>query len=237
VAAGVYFGPELFPPDAGEDPEVGEASAAEPPPPPPLIPDTEDALRERAQEWFLTTTRALLRDLPPIPDIWMEGAYLAAPSDFPQVREVWSLYLATVQQARAGDNERYRAGYLRALDDARVEGSDRTLRLAGAVSAFQGQVGARAAHYDRVEALAMAALRGHDVLAEEEGTISYEPATGSPVSGEPVVEAVGRDPNAQALLDQVLEMILTELDGPEGPRQAANVGEWIWDGLLDAVAN
>jgi len=228
AAGGVYFGPELLAPATEDGVEL-------PPPPPPLIPDTEDALRARAQERYLTTTRALLRDLPPIPAEWLQGAYLAAPSEYPQVREAWYLYLTTVRQARAGDNERYRAGYSRALDDARVEGSARTLRLAGAVAAFQGAVGPRAAHYDRVEALITAALRGHDALAEAEGTISYEPASGTPVSGDPVIEAVGRSPDAQSLLDQVLDMILGELNAPSGPGRTANVGEWIWEGILDAV--
>jgi hypothetical protein len=179
----------------------------------------------------------MLRDLPPIPDIWLRGAYLAEPSDYPQVRQAWDTYLTTIRQVRAGDNERYRAGYVRALDDARVDGSARTLRLAGAVSAFQGRVTPRAAHYDRVEALAMAALRGHDALVEAEGTIAYEPATTTPVSGDPVIEAVGRNPTAQALLNQVLDMILAELQAPNGPGRSATVGEWVWNGLLTAVTN
>lgn len=238
VAAGVYFGPELMSTASTTD---GGSTATDsvvlPPPPPPLIPDTEDALRERAQERFLSTTRALLRDLPPIPDVWLSGAYLAAPSDYPEVREVWNQYLTTVRQVRAGDNERYRAGYLRALDDARVEGSARTLRLASAVAAFQSEVAPRAAHYDRVEALIQAALRGHDALVEAEGTIAYEPAATTPVSGDPVIEAVGRNPDAQALLNQVLDMILTELDPPNGPGNVSQLSEWIWNGILAAVTN
>jgi hypothetical protein len=237
VAGGVYFGPQLF--QAVEDGAVstGQDSVVLPPPPPPLIPDTEEALRERAQERYLTTTRALLRDLPPIPDIWLRGAYLAAPSDYPQVREVWDLYLTTIRQVRAGDNERYRAGYNRALDDARVEGSSRPLRLAAAMADFQGAVGPRAAHYDRVEALAMAAIQGHDALVQAEGTIAYEPAATTPVSGDPVIEAVGRNPKAQELLDEVLDVILAQLQAPDGAGRSANVGEWVWSGLLDAVAN
>jgi hypothetical protein len=237
VAGGVYFGPELLAPTTGERTEAPGDSVALPPPPAPLIPDTEESLRGRAQERFLTATRALLRDLPPIPDTWLTGAYLAAPSDYPQVREVWIQYLTTIQQVRGGDNQRYRAGYLRALEDARVGGSARTLRLAGAVAAFQGQVASRAAHYDRVEGLATAALQGHDALVEVEGTIAYEPAASTPISGDPVIEAVGRNPDAQGLLEQVLDMILAGLEGPEGPGQASNVSEWIWEGILEAVTS
>jgi hypothetical protein len=237
VGAGVVFGPRLFQAVEEGARSAGQDSVVLPPPPPPLIPDTEDALRARARERYLTTTRALLRDLPPIPDIWLRGAYLAAPSDYPQVREVWDRYLTTIRQVRAGDNERYRAGYNRALDDARVEGSARTLRLAAAMSDFQGAVGPRAAHYDRAEALALAAIQGHDALVQAEGTIAYEPAATTPVSGDPVIEAVGRNPEAQELLDEVLDVILAQLQAPDGPGRAANVGEWVWSGLLDAVAN
>jgi len=237
VGAGVIFGPRLFQTVEEGARSTGQDSVVLPPPPPPLIPDTEESLRARAQERYLTTTRALLRDLPPIPDIWLRGAYLAAPSDYPQVREVWDQYLTTIRQVRAGDNERYRAGYNRALDDARVEGSSRTLRLAAAMSDFQGAVGPRAAHYDRVEALALAAIQGHDALVQAEGTIAYEPAATTPVSGDPVIEAVGRNPEAQDLLDEVLDVILAQLQAPDGPGRASNVAEWVWSGLLDAVAN
>lgn len=237
VGAGVYFGPGLIAQASDDATDVGADSIALPPPPEPLIPDTEEALRERAQERFLTTTRALLGDLPAIPGGWLHGAYLAAPSDYPEVRAAWEEILATIREVRAGDSERYRAGYLRALEDARVDGSARTLRLAAAVAEFQEEGGPRLAHYDHVEALALAALRGHDTLAEAEGVIAYEPAATTPTSGDPIIEAVGRNPEAQELLEGVLDMILAELDEPEGPGTAENVREWIWDGILDAVAS
>jgi hypothetical protein len=238
VGGGIYFGPQILESTAASpESEAGiPEGGVELPPPEPLIPDTEDALRERAQERFLTTTRALLRDTPTIPEAWLTGSYLATPSEYPEVREAWNAVLTLIRQVRAGDNDRYRAGYTRALDDARVEGSARTLRLAAAVAAFQGDVAPRAAHYDRVEALATAALRAHDALVEAEGTIAYEPATSTPVSGDPVIEAVGRNPEAQDLLDEILDMVLVELEEPNGPGQASNLGEWIWDGILDAVA-
>jgi hypothetical protein len=49
--------------------------------------------------------------------------------------------------------------------------------------------------------------------------------------------AVGRNPTAQALLNQVLDMILAELQAPNGPGRSATVGEWVWNGLLTAVTN
>lgn len=237
LALGVYFGPGLLAPTAGEGEAGAPDSIALPPPPSALIPDTEEALRARARERFLTSTQALLRNLPPIPDVWLHGAYLAAPSDYPPVREVWEQYLTTIRDVRAGDDDRYRAAYLRALDDARIEGSARTLRLASATASFRADSAARVAHYERVEALAIAALQGHDALVEAEGTISYEPAVGPGVSADPVIEAVGRGAEAQALLDDVLDLILGELHDENGPGEAAHVREWVWDGLLDAVTN
>jgi hypothetical protein len=74
-------------------------------------------------------------------------------------------------------------------------------------------------------------------LVGAEGTIAYEPASGPAVSADPVIEAVGRGAEAQALLEEVLDMILLELQAPGGAGQAANVREWVWTGFLDAVTN
>lgn len=237
VGAGVYFGPELMTSSAGTNDGAETDGAPTPSEPPPEIADNEESVRRRAQERFLSSTQNLLRGLDPIPEIWLHGSYLAAPSDNPNVRAVWEEYLTTIRAVRAGDEERYRAAYSRALDDARVEGSARTLRLASATTDFQAAAAGRNSHYGRVEALATAALQGHDALVGAEGTIAYEPASGRGVSSDPVIEAVGRGPQAQALLNQVLDLILAELQGPGGPGEAANVREWVWTGFLDAVTN
>ncbi len=232
VAAAVYLGPDLLAPDEGSGNAVADTAASEPPP---LIPDTEEALRRRARERYLASTQALLRDLEPIPDVWLHGQYLASPSDYPHVREVWESYVTTIQGVKAGDDERYRAAYLRALNDARIQGSARTLRMAAATADFKADSTARYAFYDRVEALATAAVQGHDALVDAEGTISYEPATGPRVSADPVIEAVGRNAEAQALLDRVLDGILVQLHADDGPGESRHVREWVWDGFLDAV--
>jgi hypothetical protein len=236
-AAAVYFGPELLSsgPRAAEPTEP--ASAVTPPPPPPVIAANEETVRQRARERFLTATQTALRGLDPIPDMWLRGQYLATPSDYPDVRSVWEEYLTTIREVRAADDARYLESYERTLDDARVEEPARSTRLASAMNDFQSGAAARARHYDRVEALAMAALRGHDTLVNAEGTIIYEPATGPAVSRDPVIEAAGRSPQSQALLEQVLDLILVELQGQGGAGEAANVREWVWGGLLDAVAN
>jgi hypothetical protein len=234
VAGGVYFGPALMVPRDGGSVDAGSDVVE---PPPPAVPATEEALRARARERFLTSTQAALRGLDQVPDVWLRGIYLAGPSDYPRVREVWEEYLAIIRDVRAGDSERYRQAYLRALDDARVDGATRTLRLARAMTDFQAAAAPRVAHYDRVERLATAALQGHDALAAAEGTIAYQPARGPTLSEDPVIEAVGRSPEAQALLNRVLDRILGELHGERGPGEARNVRAWVWDGLLDAVTS
>jgi hypothetical protein len=237
AAAIVYFGPDFLAPAMGDGTEPEADAAAELPPPPPAIPYTEEALRARARERFLTSTQSALRGLPSVPETWLRGSYLAAPSEHPRVPEVWQLYLETVREVRAGDDERYRQAYLRALDDARVEGGTRTLRLTSAVTAFQDAGARRVAHWDRAEAVATAALRGHDALVSAEGTIMYQPATGPALSADPVIEAVGRSPQAQALLNQVLDVILRELHAENGPGEVRNVREWVWRGFLEAVTS
>jgi len=234
VAALVFLGPDLLTLVRGDGSATGPETEVEPPPPP-LIPDTEEALAARARERFLTSTQAALRGLEPIPQAWLRGSYLAEPSDYPEVRQAWDHYLNTIRQVRAGDGQRYREAYLRALDDAQVEGDARTVRLNNAIAAFGTSAAARGAHYDRVERLATAAIRGHDTLVGAEGTIAYQPATGPALSADPVIEAVGRSAQAQALLNQVLDVILAELHAERGPGQTGNVREWVWSGLLAAV--
>lgn len=239
AVAAAYFGPELFGPAGGTGAAAREQPPGEPIPPasPALIPDTEEALRARARERFLAATQAELRGLDEIPDVWLRGAYLAGPSDYPAVLAVWEEYLATARAVRAGEVERYRSAYARALEDARVADTLRARRLERATAAFLEGAGSRAAHWNRVEALALAAIQGHDALLRAEGTIAYQPAAGPVLSRDTVIEAVGRGPEAQALLDQVLALVLARLRVEGGPGQAANVREWVWTGFLDAVAH
>jgi hypothetical protein len=234
--AAVYFGPELFT-SGGATTSPTPVDPVVPVEPPPEIASDEEAVRRRAQERYLNATQTALRGLDPIPEVWLRGQYLAAPSDYASVRAVWDEYLTTVREVRATDAQRYEAAYTRALDDARVAPDARTARMASALASFQAGAAARDGHYDRVERVAAAALRGHDALVQAEGTIAYEPAAGQRVSSDPIIEAVGRGPEAQALLERVLDNILAELQGPGGPGEAANVREWVWAGLLDAVTN
>jgi hypothetical protein len=234
-AGGLYFGPELFLPPASDESDASTTPVV--PPPAPVIPATEEALRARARERFLSSTQALLRSLQPIPEAWLGGQYLAEPSDFAYVRDVWQTYLETVREVRAADTERYRAAYSRALDDAGVQEPARSTRLQRGMAEFDSRAAARNRHYDRVETLATVAMSGHDELVAAEGRILYEPAAGRRVSNDPVIEAVGRTPADQALLEEVLDAILAELQGEGGAGTAPNVREWVYTGLLDAVTN
>jgi hypothetical protein len=235
AGAGVYFGPELFTPstsagsDGGPDPVTA--------PPAPTIAATDEALRGRAQERFLAAVQTSLRGLEPISNSWLSGRYLTAPSEYGFIRDGWENYLRTIREVRAGDDERYSAAYLRALDDAGIQEPARADRLARGMAEFRAAGGARNRHYDRVEALATVAMSGHDALQAAEGRILYEPAAGAAVSSDPVIEAVGRTPEDQALLEEVLDAILAQLQGEGRAGTASNVRAWVYGGLLGAVTN
>ncbi len=202
----------------------------------PVIADTEEALEARAEVRFLGSIRPRFLSLPAVPSAWLDGHYLANASQYPQVASVWNSYLARVRQVREEENEVYSEAYLSALDDARVSGANRTLRLATALSRFEREGGERVAQYDRAEELAMAALELHDLLLEREDRISYEPAVGSRVSVDPILQAAGSDAETQDLLEQALDRVLDALSaGGDGPVEARALPAWIFEGLREAV--
>ncbi len=208
------------------------------PPRQPVIARTVAAVRDRALERFLGSTQAALRGLQPVPGYWPSGEYLALPSAHPEIVSVWQSYRSTVRSVRAADGERYRVAYEAALDDAVIEGDERAQRLADGLAAFRGSAAARAAHYDRVEALATAALQSHNALVQAEGLLLYDgPPGGTP--GAPVGAGVtARDEESQLLLDNVVQLLTSVLEaGGAGPGSGDNVRAWVWDGFLDAVTN
>jgi len=216
---------------------IAEPEAPEETEGPPLLPDTEEALRERASVRFLARVRQNLGTLPSVPPIWLDGRYLADAPAYPEVREVWARYLGSVGAVRARENEHYRTAYLSALDDARVTGATRTLRLASAGSAFEGSSAARDAHYDRVTELASAALDLHDFLVAHAEGIAYEPAVGLRVSADPVLQAAAADPTVQAELEAALDRVLDALSARgSGPVDARAVPGWTFQGLRDIVS-
>jgi hypothetical protein len=240
LGAGAYFGYPLLrdaPVDAGGDTVPG-ALPVDPVPPPvraPVIESTPTAVRERALERFLTATQTALRDLPNVPTEWGEGRYFSAPSDFPEVLDVWQTYLSMIRSVRQGDAARYRAAYESALDDAGITGDARVERLSQGFAAFAGAQALGVAHFDRVEALASAAIQTHSALLEAEGLILFDPGGTAGAQEGLGRGAYGRDPDSQQLLDQVLAVLSERLDADGfGPRSGSNVREWVWNGFLDA---
>jgi hypothetical protein len=210
----------------------------EPPAREPVIARTVTAVRERALERFLTSTQAALRDLQPIPDYWPGGPYMVLPSAHPDIVGVWQSYLTTVQRVRAGDTERYRTAYEAALEDALIEGEERADRLARGMAAFQESAAARAAHYDRVEALAAAAIQSHNALIEGEGLLLYDGPEDGGLEGPIGAGVTSRDEESRLLLDNVVQLLTARLAAAGGgPGSGENVRAWVWDGFLDAVAN
>lgn len=210
----------------------------DPPPPPPVIASTPEVVSARAQELFLTATQTLVRDLEPIPDAWLSGQYFALPSEYDRLRAVWQRYLDVVRSVRASEVGRYRAAYGRALDDAGVRGDARATRLQAAMDAFATSTAGRNAHWDRVESLAVAAIQSHNALVEAEGLVIHDPAgaTGRP----PGIGAgvTGRNSETQLLLTQIIDLVEGRLSADGlGPREGANVREWVWGGFLDSVAH
>lgn len=257
LAAGAYVGYQALeadPPPPQEPPETSEAEAeampdpdppvvavvdeteAAPPALEPVIADTEAAVRERTRERYLASTQVAFRDLRPIPEAWPGGTYLSVPSDHPDVVDVWQHYRTTVGEVRATDEERYRAALEMALDDAGLDGGPREARRDAVLAGFEASAPLLAAHYERVEALATAALQSHDALVEAEGLLIYDP-TGSTGSEGGIGRGVSaRDAGSQLLLDQVVEVLTASLDAEgRGPGSPENVREWVWDGFLDAA--
>lgn len=219
--------------ETGPEPMDFEPVAAEPTP---SVPDTESAIRGRAQERYLAATQRALRDLEPIPDVWPTGPYLSVPSDHPEVVDAWQGYLSTIQAVRPGDEERYRVAYEAALDDAAVTGEARRERLERALADFAETDALRQGHFDRVEALARAALQSHNALVEVEGTILYD-ATESTGRQQTVGRGTSaRDAESRLVLDQVVELLEGALDADgQGPGSGENVRAWVWDGFLDVA--
>ena len=233
VGLGALVGPDLVALAMGSGGAAEEDGAVVTP----VLPDTEEALAARADARFLGAVRGRIVSLSPIPSEWLGGRYLANASEYPRIAEVWTAYLVRIREVRAREAELYSAAYLSALDDARVTGANRTLRLASAMSRFERESAARTEHYARVEELALAATGLHDLLVEREDRITYEPAVGTRVSVDPVLQAAASDPETQALLEAALDRVLDALSARgEGPVEAAALPAWVFDGLRDAVA-
>jgi hypothetical protein len=215
--------------------DAENATGVEPVRAPRTVTRTEEQIRQDAYEGFVERVDAMGNELAPgpVPSAWLEGAYLADPSSYPAVRPYWERYEAYVDAAQAQEAALYREAYLTAATVAGVSGPLRSLRMATALEDFSSSRPERLEHYARIRELAESALALHALVVELEGRISYEPIRGPRVSADPVIEAAGIDPEAQARLDGALDRLLTALHGAEGtsPRDRARIPEWLVEGL------
>lgn len=196
---------------------------------------TEEQIRQDAYEGFVEDVEVLGDELAPgpVPSTWLEGAYLADPSSYPEIRPYWERFEAYVDEAQAQEAALYRESYLTAATMAGVSGPLRSLRMATALEDFGSTRRERLELYARVRELAESALALHDLVVELEGRISYEPIRGPRVSADPVIEAAGIDAEAQARLDAALDRLLAALHGTDGtsPRDRAQIPEVLVEGL------
>jgi hypothetical protein len=198
--------------------------------------DTEEAVRGAARETFIESVDGLRHDLGvgAVPAAWLTGPYLSDPSAHPEVRRYWERYLSYTEQAKANEGSLYRRAYLRALDEAGATGPVRSLRLATALGDFDAGAPARGEAYARAWELAASALALHDTLVELRGRIRYEPARGPRVSADPVIEAVGTDPDAQVRFESSLDRVLSALKAGNKPLDPEDIPGWLAKSLREA---
>lgn len=221
VARSSYRSGEHMPEEAGAETAV--------PRPPRRIANTEEAVRGAAFQAFVSAVDRMRGSLGvgPVPAAWLTGRYLADPTSYPQVPRYWQRYLEYVEQAQADESNLYRGAYLQALDEARVAGPVRSLRLATALEDFDAAHDVRAASYNGAWELAAAALALHDTLVDLQGRVSYEPVEGPHVSAAPVIEAAGKDPEAQARLNAALDRVLKALRVNGNTMSISAVPAWL----------
>jgi hypothetical protein len=185
------------------------ATGSETPPAPP----TDAELRAGAWAGFVERVDSVRRSfsLERVPPNWLEGRYLAAASEHPEVERFWSDYLRYIERVYAEEETLFRDAYLEVLEEHGISGPMRSLRLARVGEDFRAASVERRTRYSGVWELAVTARSLHEILVELEGDITWEPARGERLSADPVVEAAGRDEATQARLDGALDRVLSAL--------------------------
>jgi hypothetical protein len=234
ASATLVRGPGSSDDEPGTGPVSLEEAAANVPVRP--APPSDREIRRSAYRGLLVALTDLRGafDIAEVPSDWLEGWYLASPSSYPEVRSYWDRLLRYADEAYASEVLLYRKAYLEVATAAGISGPVRSLRMAAAVEDFEANRGLREVHYSRVWNLAASALALHDQLVQLEGRITYEPAVGERLSADPVLEAAGTDPEAQARLEVALDRVLSDLRAPdgEGMRDRSLVSSWLVDGLM-----
>ena len=154
-----------------------------------------------------------------VPAAWLEGSYLADAGAHPEVRYFWERYRTYVEQVRAQEAELFRRHFMVQLEREGVTGSMVSIRMARALRLFDAQRPRRETVYLSMLELADASLDFHDLLAEHEQQIAYEPVSAG-FSREPVVEAVALSPELTAEMNVMLDRIFAAIEGVYGERIA-----------------
>lgn len=134
--------------------------------------------------------------LPAAPNTeWLAGAYLAAPSRFPDVPGYWESVLTFVEAAEAAEDQLFRAAFEAGLAESALSAEEAEGVLERGLAGWEAAASDRARVHRQLRTVAEASLTLHEFLMANEGQISYEPAAGG-VSRDPVLEAV---PASEAL--------------------------------------
>ncbi len=193
----------------------------------------EGAVRDGARADFLRRVAGRLEEasLTQVPAVWLEGRYLADAVAYPEVRSYWEGMHSVVGAVQRDEDALYREAWLGEAEGLGLSGPVRSLRLATAMQDFAAQAPLREEHYRRVREVAASALSLHDLLVELGDRVTYEPMRGGGLSADPVLEAAGTDPGAQALLEEALDRVLAGLRGPGGDslRDRARLAAWMAD--------
>lgn len=152
-----------------------------------------------------------------VPPIWLEGAYLADASRYPEVKEFWTRYRGFLHEVQATDTMLFRAGFMKQLESQGIGGALMSMRVAQATREFSRSQPERARVYLNMQELAAASLALHDLLVERADDIEYDPAVQAGVSREPVVEAVVQDTVLRDRMWMLMERIFASLESAGGP--------------------
>jgi hypothetical protein len=150
------------------------------------------------------------------PQGWLDGLYLARPSDYPDVEAYWGRYQEFVGELRARDTALFRVGFVERMRESGIEGSVLSMRLARALDDFRASQPARDSLYQGMEALAGRALALHAFLLEHEGEVEYDPVTLGTVSRDPVMEVFPSDPELRDRIWAHLDGIFEAMDVVQG---------------------
>lgn len=197
VAVGGWYGFQAF---AGGGGAAGaEDQVALPEIPADLLPQMRQYAASAVSEMVASVAALPEREaIPSQPDQdWLAGNYLAGASNFESVPTYWSAVLDYVDAAEAVAPDAFLAGLDGEIADANLTADNAALIRERAVAGWDAAAVDRQLVFDQLRAVANAAVDLHDFVVENEGQITYEPASGG-ISRDPVLEAV---PASEALGD------------------------------------